>query len=96
MLKKSEVLKEGYIMGLRVAQKLIAEAIEGNSGVKRVIFDENSEAIRKEVEELKKNALEEPEYHDYVFKGTSLLKYYETGDKKSLVIDEDKLVDAAS
>lgn len=82
-LKKTEVLKEGYIKGLKKAQSIIESAIAGESEPKEhVLWGDDWETVDSIMEDIRNSAKEEPEMYEYLFD--------DEGE-----IDEDVLRDAA-
>lgn len=82
-LKKSEVLKEGYIKGLKKAQSIIESAIAGETESKEhIIWSDDWEHIEAIMEERREMAKEDPEMYEWLF-------------DKNGEIDENALRDAA-
>lgn len=82
-LKKSEVLKEGYIKGLKKAQSIIESAIAGESEHKEhVLWSNDWEQVESIMEDIRNSAMEEPEIYEWAF-------------DKNGEIDEDALREAA-
>lgn len=95
IMKKSELLKEGYVKGLKKAQRVINEMLSENTNISFVIFDDTWKGVESQVERIKEDAMEDPDMFSYAFDEESYERYEESQDINDLEFDEDALYDTA-